>query len=86
MVYSWQPGLFMKTFANPDQIRYCPKCYQEQGVRDGVLLEGRSVTYVVVDRFTDKDAAKGKADESWIAGSHLVLQRGDWRLYQVGGA
>jgi hypothetical protein len=87
MVYSWQPGLFLKAFANPDQIRYCPKCYQDENVRASVLKEGKGgPLYVVVDRFTLKDAAKGKTDTAWATSGTLVLQTGDWQLYQMGGA
>jgi hypothetical protein len=86
MVYSWQPGLFLKAAGNPDQVRYCPACYQDAGARSKALAEhGGSTWYVVVDAYTDKDAAKGKADEGWVGGD-LVESAGHWRVYRLGGS
>ncbi len=83
IVYSWQPGLFLKATGNPDQVRYCPDCYRDEAQRSAAMSESHGALYAVVDKYTDKDAQKGKADESWLSGARLVSQAGQWRVYQV---
>src|SRR5581483_2363528 len=86
IVESWQPGLFLKARgADPNQVKYCPKCFSDAGARSKQIGSLHGPILVVGDKYLDKDAARGKADAGWVSGSPIVVQAGAWRVWQERG-
>jgi hypothetical protein len=87
VVYSWQPAVVLRALGGLEQARYSPGFYNDTAKREKLLAESDLPLYVLVDRFTYKGEAAGKADLGFLeAGAYrLVLGEPDGRfqLYRV---
>lgn len=84
-IQTWQPALFVKAMGSPEDVWYSPKFFADPGKRSEQLSQTRGPTYVLVDEFTRKEEARGKAGLSFLSDERVVLQSVDRELvvYQV---
>lgn len=87
VIQTWQPGLVLRTLTVPEHVRYSPSFFIDPAKRENVLSESAGPTYVLVERFTAKAAAAGKADLSFLEDARygIVYETPDraLRLYEV---
>lgn len=84
-IYTWQPALLVKTLADPEHVWYSPKFYSDGAAREKLLGDVDGKAYVLVDRYTEEAAKKGKADLGFLrdGGEFRLVHDDGVKLYEV---
>jgi hypothetical protein len=82
-IETWQPGLFMKAAGVPGSVWQDPAFFQDAGVRRSEMGMAHGPVYVVVEKYTQREANQGRADLSFLSGAKVVVESGSYKMYQL---
>lgn len=85
-VQTWQPSLVLRAVGDPEDVWYSTEFFKDQAARDKQVGQVHGAVFVLVDKYTVKNADRGKADLGFLDhGFELVHETpdGELRLYRM---